>query len=146
MLLDGTTGFKAFTLPESSNIQVEFLDYVFIVVGPGGIYPPDYDVTGNLQQALSVTMWDGDITQMRSLMGMFKTSIIPKNLNILHVTLLDYQILSLKILFILYFSLNLCTTFIILLINRTDRWVLDIRTIRSLNKRLVSFIATFNTL
>ena len=70
VLLDGVLGARIFTLPDLHNIQFEFLDYVFIIIGPNGIYPPEYDVTGNLQLALSATMWDGDITQLGSLMGM----------------------------------------------------------------------------
>ena len=69
VLLDGVTGARVFNLPQLHNIQFEFLDYVFIIIGPGGIYQPDYDVTGNLQQALSITLWQGDVTQLDSLMG-----------------------------------------------------------------------------
>ena len=69
VLANGPTGARVFSLPELHNVQFEFLDYVFIIIGPGGIYRPDYDVTGNLQQALSITMLEGDITQMRALMG-----------------------------------------------------------------------------
>ena len=70
LLVDGVTGARVFSLPDLHNIQLEFLDYVFVIIGPDGIYRPEYDVTGNLQQALSATMWEGDITQLGSLMGM----------------------------------------------------------------------------
>ena len=69
VVLDEGTGTRVYSLLESRNVQFEFLDYVFIIIGQGGIYSPDYQATWHLQHALSVTLWEGDITQMSSLMG-----------------------------------------------------------------------------
>ena len=74
VLLDGATGARVSSVGILNNIQFKYLDYVFIIIGPGGVYMPDYFVTGNLQLALSVTMWEGDITQLTSLMGVYAES------------------------------------------------------------------------
>ena len=75
VLLDIDTGARISNLPDLYNIRFEVLDYVFIIIRSNGIYPPDYDVTGNLEKALSITLWKGDITQMRALMGRKQTFV-----------------------------------------------------------------------
>ena len=69
VLLDSVTGARLSTTDVLFNMQFEFLDYVFIMVGSNGIYPPVFNVTGNLEQSLSITMWEGDILEMDALMG-----------------------------------------------------------------------------
>ena len=69
VLLDIVTGARVSSTNVLYNVRFEFLDYVFIIIGTGGIYEPDYDVTGNVQQQLSVTMTAGDVQQMGALMG-----------------------------------------------------------------------------
>ena len=73
LLIDPETNARVRSTNVLFNIAFEVFDYLFIIIAPGGIYPPVYDVTGNQQQALSVTMLEGDIQLMDALMGMYVT-------------------------------------------------------------------------
>ena len=69
VLLESVSGARVRSTGVLNNIRFEYYDYVFIIIGPGGVYEPEYSVTGNLQQSLSITMVEGDITVLDALMG-----------------------------------------------------------------------------
>ena len=53
-----------------NNVLFEYLDYQFVIIGPDGVYEPVYNVTGNIEQALSITKVRGYIRNLDGLMGM----------------------------------------------------------------------------
>ena len=76
VLLDKASGARVRSTDVKYNVIFEILDYVFVIIGPGGIYPPVYEATGELEQSMSITMWKGNTQKMSSLMGTGKIFVI----------------------------------------------------------------------